>query len=68
MSGQAEVEAVVKKKSGKTGEGRGFSREELKEVGLDFRQALSLHLRVDARRKTKHAENVKALKLLLRKK
>ena len=68
MSGQAAGEAIVKKRFGKTREGRGFSREELKEVGLDFRQALSLHLRVDARRKTKHAENVKALKLLLRKK
>jgi len=68
LSGQATEKAIVKKAFGKTREGRGFSREELKEVGLDFRQALSLHLRVDARRKTEHAENVKALKLLLRKK
>ena len=60
--------AKVLKKSGRTRSGKGFSREELKEVGLSFRQALDLNLLVDLRRKTKHDENVKALKHLVRKK
>jgi len=64
---QAVAEAVVPKKSGKTRRGRGFSRAELAEVGLDFSQALKLRLRVDQRRRTKHAENVKTLKQFLRK-
>ncbi len=61
------AEATVPKTSGKRRKGRGFSRAELAEVGLDFSQALRLRLRVDQRRKTKHAENVKALKQFLRK-
>ena len=60
--------AKVLKKSGRTRSGKGFSREELKEVGLSFRQALDLNLLVDLRRKTKHDENVKTLKHLVRKK
>ena len=60
--------AKVSKQSGRERSGRGFSREELKEVGLSFRQALDLNLPVDLRRKTKHDENVKALKHLVRKK
>lgn len=67
MSVHAVAEATVPKKSGKRRRGRGFSRTELAEVGLDFSQALKLRLRVDQRRKTKHAENVKALKQFLRK-
>jgi ribosomal protein L13E len=63
-----EAAATVLKKSGKTRKGRGFSREELKEAKLNFHEALRLHLPVDTRRKTKHNENVKALKHLLRKK
>ena len=59
--------ASVRKLSG-TRKGKGFSRDELKEAGLDFRRALELHLRIDTRRKTKHDENVKTLKQLLRKK
>jgi len=68
LSTKPTAEATVAKKSGKIRKSRGFSREELKEVGLDFSQALRLHLRVDTRRKTKRAENVKTLKHLLRKK
>lgn len=68
LSRPATAEAVVAKKLGRTRKGRGFSRDELKEVKLDFNQALRLHLPVDTRRKTKHEENVKALKLFLRKK
>ena len=64
---KTEITTTVRK-SDEIPRGRGFSRDELKEAGLDFRQALKLHLRVDTRRKTKHDENVKALKELLRKK
>jgi len=61
------VKAVVKKKSGKTRSGRGFSRGELKEAGIDFQRALKLRLQIDLRRKTKHVENVRALKKDLQK-
>jgi len=62
------AQATVVKKFGKTRRGRGFSRDELKEVGLDFHQALKLRLQIDKRRKTKRPENVKTLKQFLRKK
>jgi len=61
------AEATVLKKSGKIRRGRGFSRAELAEVGLDFQQALRLRLRVDQRRKTRRAENVKTLKRFVHK-
>jgi len=67
LDASATAEAVVAKKSGSTRKGRGFSKDELREVKLDFNQALRLRLPVDSRRKTKHEENVKALKLFLRK-
>jgi len=62
------VQATVAKKFGKARKARGFSRGELGEAGLDFAQALRLRLPIDMRRKTKLAENVKALKQFLRKK
>jgi len=62
------AQATVAKKSGKTRRGRGFSRGELKEIRLDFHQALRLRLPIDQRRKTIRAENVKALKQFRRKK
>jgi len=62
------AQATVEKKFGKTRKGRGFSGDELREVELDFQQALKLRLPIDKRRKTTHAENVKALKQFLRKK
>jgi ribosomal protein L13E len=62
------VQATVAGKFGKTRRARGFSRGELGEVGLDFAQALRLRLPIDMRRKTKRAENVKALKQFLRRK
>jgi ribosomal protein L13E len=61
------VKAVVKKKSDKTRSGRGFSREELKDAGIDVHKALKLRLPIDLRRKTKHQENVSALKEFLQK-
>lgn len=62
------LQATVAKEFSKTRKGRGFSKGELREVGLDFHQALKLRLPIDKRRKTKRAENVKALKQFLRKK
>jgi len=56
-----EIEALVVRKGGKTRRGKGFSREELKKVGLDFRSALRLGIRIDKRRKTVHDENVRLL-------
>ncbi|MEM3506871.1 MAG: ribosomal protein L13e [Candidatus Bathyarchaeia archaeon] len=43
-------------------EGRGFSKLELKKVGLNLALAKKLGLRIDKRRKTMHEENVKKLK------
>jgi len=59
------AQAVVKKKTDKNRKGRGFSREELKQAGIDFQRALKLRLPIDPRRKTKHADNVKVLKKFL---
>jgi len=62
------AQATVEKKFGKTRRGKGFSGSELREVELDFHQALKLRLPIDQRRKTKRAENVKTLKQFLHKK
>ena len=62
------AQATVAKKFGRTRRARGFSRGELREVELDFQRALKLRLPIDKMRKTKRAENVKALKQSLRKK
>ena len=50
------------KKDGKSKEGRGFSKEELRKVALDFKKALKLGIPVDSKRRTVHEENVEALK------
>lgn len=60
------VRSAVRKKGGRTRGGRGFSRGELREVGVDLKQALKLGIPIDPRRKTKHEENVKTLKYHLR--
>lgn len=60
------VQSAVQKKGGRTKEGRGFSRGELKEAGVDLKHALKLGIPIDLRRKTKHEENVKTLKQHLR--
>jgi len=59
------VEAVVERKR-KTRTGRGFSREELKQVGLSFKQALKLRIPIDVRRRSSHKRNVEALKMYLK--
>jgi hypothetical protein len=59
-----EVYAVVHRQR-KSRKGKGFSRGELKEVGLSLKQALRLGLQIDPRRSTRHGENVKTLKTYL---
>jgi large subunit ribosomal protein L13e len=60
------LHVVVLKGKGRTRRGRGFSRDELKEAGIDPKQALKLGVPIDPRRNTKHKENVKILKQYLR--
>jgi replicative superfamily II helicase len=55
------IEAIVKRRR-KTRKGRGFSREELRQVDLSFTEALKLGIPIDTRRSTKHQENVEKLK------
>ena len=57
---------MVQKRKGRTRRGKGFSREEVREAGADFRQALKLGIPVDSRRKTKYEDNIKILKQYLR--
>ncbi len=57
---------VVRKKSGQKRRGRGLSREELKKAGIGVKQALSLGLPVDVRRRTVHDENVKMIEQRLK--
>jgi hypothetical protein len=59
-----EVYAVVHRQR-KSRKGKGFSRGELKEVGLSIKQALKLGIQIDPRRSTRHGENVKTLKTYL---
>ena len=60
------VKPIVHRKGCKKRKGKGFSREELREVGLSFKDALKLGISIDKRRKTKHPENVEILKNLLK--
>lgn len=61
------IQSVVQKRKDRTRKGKGFSRGELKEAKIDFKQALKLTIPIDLRRKTKHQENVKIIKEYLRK-
>jgi len=61
------VQSVAEKRGGETRRGRGFSRGELREVGIDFQTALRLRIPIDNRRKTRREENVRTLKQHLRK-
>ena len=48
--------------SGETRNGRGFSLHELKDAGISLADARWMAIPIDSRRKTNHANNVKALK------
>ena len=61
------IQSVVQKRKDGTRKGKGFSRGELKEAKIDFKQALKLAIPLDLRRKTKHPENVKPIKEHMRK-
>lgn len=52
----------MRKKNGRVREGKGFSKGELREAGIDFKQALRLKIPIDLKRKTKHEDNIKTLK------
>jgi predicted flap endonuclease-1-like 5' DNA nuclease len=58
------IQAVVRR-GRRSREGKGFSRSELKQAGLSFRQALKLEIPADVRRSSEHEENVTALKTYL---
>ena len=58
------IQALVKRKR-KVRTGRGFSREELREVNLSIKDALKIGIPVDIRRSTKHDENIEILKSFL---
>jgi ribosomal protein L13E len=55
----------VYKKGGKERFGKGFSREELKKVGLSLKEALRMKIPVDCRRRTAHEENIEVIKTFL---
>jgi ribosomal protein L13E len=57
----AAIKPKVLKKHGKQRCGKGFSREELKKTGLTVKDALTLKIPVDPKRKTAHEGNVKAI-------
>lgn len=56
------IKAIVYRKGGKKRFGKGFSREELRAIGLSFKEALALRIPIDKRRKTSHKENIEILK------
>jgi len=55
------VQPIVQKKNSRVREGKGFSRGELRAVGIDSKHALRLKIPIDLKRKTKHEDNVKTL-------
>lgn len=57
---------VVFKKNKKRRYGKGFSRDELKEAGLTFKEALKIKIPIDLRRSTTHKENVNTIKQILK--
>lgn len=59
------TKAVVKGKKG-IRSGKGFSKDELGEVGLNFKQALKLGIPIDKRRRSVFGENIKTLRKLLK--
>ncbi len=60
------IKPKVFKEGGKQRIGKGFSREELKKVGLSLKDAMKLKIPVDYRRRTVHEENVDVIKSFLK--
>jgi ribosomal protein L13E len=58
---------IVKTPKGKTREGRGFSRLEIKEAGLNIQNVREMGIPIDKRRKSCRKENVELLKKVLKK-
>lgn len=58
------VQPVVYRKR-RVRRGRGFSREELKALNLTLKKALRLGIPIDPRRRSRHEENIEALRRLL---
>ncbi len=56
------IKATITNQNGKTKIGKGFSPNELKEAGVNKQQAKKMGIRVDAKRKSTHSENVEAIK------
>ena len=56
------LKIVITKQNGKQSIGQGFSSNELKEAGVSKQQAKQIGLRVDAKRKSMHQENVDCIK------
>ncbi len=78
MTGEKEIEKpkpivlrpILRKHGGLdqgTREGRGFSKGELGAVGLDYKIALKLGLRIDKRRRSVHEWNIQILREYLEK-
>ena len=59
-----EIQAIVRRRN-KNREGKGFSRDELKNASVDPKRALKLGIPIDSRRRTKHEENIRLLKRYL---
>ncbi len=57
-----DLKPVVTSQSGRERKGKGFSPDEIKDAGLKVADARKLKISVDRKRKTKHEENVEALK------
>ena len=55
----------IVKRGDRVREGRGFSKGELREVGLSPSEAMRLGIPVDKRRRTVHEENVERLRAYL---
>ncbi len=58
------IQAIVRRRN-KTRKGKGFSRDELKEAGIDPKWALKLGIPIDLRRRTKNEENTGFLRRYL---
>jgi len=59
-----EIQAIVHRKR-RIRRGRGFSKNELKEVNVDLKSALKLGIPIDPRRRSKHKENIEVLRRYL---